>query len=472
MKFINRENEIYLLKEARKLSANKLFSVSISGLRRIGKTRLILEVLGKEDLYFFVNKEKRSESLLEEYEEILKERKIMGELEKLGNWDDFFKVIFERFNGVVAFDEFQNFYFVDKSVYGILQKYIDLNENRKKLMLIFSGSLIGLLKRLFFDRKEPLYGRIKRKIILGQLSFKSVFQMCKELGISNVEDVIKLYSVFGGFPKYYVTIEDENLQGENFQKIIDNLFFSINAVLEDEVNQILSLEFGKRSGIYYDILCAIANGNTKISEIASFLRKKETAITRQIDELKNYFEIIDVEESLINKKKMLYIKHPVMNFWFRYFYKNLSAFKRREEWLIRKIKNDLNTYIGRRFERICTELIPALFSEKYQQIGKWWGFYRDEDNKRKTMEIDIVALNDQTKEILFAECKWKENVNAEEILNKLKENAKHVNWLNNERKELYAIFAKSFKKKIKEFNGSPVYCFDLKDLEKAVKRKI
>jgi len=64
---------------------------------------------------------------------------------------------------------------------------------------------------------------------------------------------------------------------------------------------------------------------------------------------------------------------------------------------------------------------------------------------------------------LFAECKWQEKVNTKKILNDLKEKAKHVQWHNEERKEYYAIFAKSFKEKVKEPN---LMLFDLRDLER------
>ncbi|CAG0988502.1 hypothetical protein FLAV_02171 [Flavobacteriales bacterium] len=96
MKFINRTEEVRYLKEAAKLSKNKLFTVSITGLRRVGKTRLILELLSKDDLYFFVNKDKESTSLLQEYADILKTRKILTELEVLTDWDAFFRILLEH----------------------------------------------------------------------------------------------------------------------------------------------------------------------------------------------------------------------------------------------------------------------------------------------------------------------------------------------------------------------------------------
>lgn len=462
MKFVNRNDEIKYIKETIKLSKTKLFTVSISGLRRVGKTRLILEVLKEKDLYFFVNKDKRSESLLKEYEEILKNRGILTELESLKGWEEFFGVLFKRFKGTIAFDEFQNFVNIDKSVFGILQNHIDLNEHAEGILFIFSGSLIGLSKKLFLDAREPLYGRVKRKFHLNPLSFCDVIKMCHELNLNDIEDTVCLYAIFGGFPKYYVSIEDENLKGATTKKIMERFFFVENATLEAEVSQILSLEFGKRSGLYYDILTAIANGNTRMSEISSFLRKKETALTRQMNELVNYFELVGVEKSITDGKGLLFIKHPLMNFWFRFFYKNISSYKRRERWLIEKIKMGTNAYVGKQFENVCREVLVKVPPFRFDKIGKWWGHYR-EGGERKTAEIDVVALNEETRQILFAECKWKKGVNAERILKELKEKAKRVEWHNEERKEQYAIFAKSFRKRTKE---EGLMLFDLKDLER------
>ena len=169
MKFVNREKELEYLKETRELSKRKLFTLAITGLRRVGKTRLIREFMDKKDLYFFVNKNKTSLSLLKDFQEVLRENKIITEFEELKNWREFFKIIFERYNGIVVFDEFQNFFHVDTSIFGILQEFIDKYEEQKKdLLIIFCGSLIGLMKKIFQDSKEPLYGRIKENYSLNQ----------------------------------------------------------------------------------------------------------------------------------------------------------------------------------------------------------------------------------------------------------------------------------------------------------------
>lgn len=75
---------------------------------------------------------------------------------------------------------------------------------------------------------------------------------------------------------------------------------------------------------------------------------------------------------------------------------------------------------------------------------------------------DIIALNENTGEILFCECKWEDRVNARNIFEGLKEKALHVQWRNEKRPERYVIFAKSFKERIYE---PELMLFDLKDME-------
>ena len=469
MIFINREKEMEFLKEAKELSKKKLFTLAIWGPRRIGKTRLLLEFMDTRDLYLFVNKNKTSRSLLEEFQNTLKEKNMLSELEELKNWETFFKVIFERFKGTIVFDEFQNFMYVEPSVFGILQKFIDMYEHTSGLLIIFCGSLIGLMKKTF-SKKEPLYGRIKRKLRIKPLDFQNVCKMCKHLNI-DFENCVKLYAIFGGYPKYYVSIEDEGLEGKSFDEIMERFFFRENAVLEDEVQTILSLEFGKRRGVYYDILSAIANGCRRIGEIASYMRKKQTSITRHLRELVKEFEYIEYETQAVGNKRLLKISHPLINFWMKFFHKNLSLYIKRDEEFLRKVKRSINDYIGKRFEIICRELLPTLLPITFTRIGKQWGKIPSAPVGKNVYEIDIVALNENTKEILFAECKWKSRVNAKKVVKELAEKARYVEWFNEQRKESYAVFAKNFSKRIDKFEGKRVYCFDLKDLERMLKRK-
>ncbi len=445
MRFVDREREIEVLEKARERSRKKLYTVAIYGLRRVGKTRLLREFLREGDLYFFVNRGKSSTSLLREYSEIMRKKGVLGKREELKGWEDFFEVLFERFNGTVAFDEFQDFRFVEPAVYPTLQKFIDEREEKKNLLMIFTGSTVGMIEKLFKDLKQPLYGRIKRELHLEPLNIRGSYEMAKELGIENTDDFIVLYSVFGGFPQYWVAVEDEGLEGENAERILEELIFSYSAPLEEEVPRILSLEFGKRSGLYYDILEAIANGATSPSKIAGYLNRKETSITRQLHELVNYFKLAGYDKAVLGKGSVIHIKHPFLNFWFRFIQPRLSEYEVDRERLWEDVKGNLPDYVGKMFDFTCREILRL--AENYLPfkpalVGRHWGHYR-EGGKRRAYEIDIVALDAERKRALFGECKWRKRAqDGEKLIEDLKKKVELTGWKGEVH---YLIIARSLK---------------------------
>jgi hypothetical protein len=456
LKFVDRENELSELRRIALLSKKKLFAVALYGLRRVGKTRLLLEFLGNKGLYFFVNKNKTSKDLLSEYQNILREKGILSEFEVINSWDKFFEVLIVRDGLPVVFDEFQNFGFVEPSVFGIIQKNIDLNEN-KPCFLIFSGSLIGLMKNLFKSSKEPLYGRVKKGIKLEALSLNSCLELGKELKLGK-EDVIKLYCVFGGYPKYFVAVEDFGLQGKKAEEILDFLLFSKNAPLEDEVNSILSQEFGGRSGIYYSILKAIANGNNTISAIASSLSVSPTSITRQIKELKDYFELIELEFPFEGKRGIYRIKHPLMQFWFSEIYRSYSDYASRKTEFMHKLRKNLNTFYGNAFERIAREFLIQKLELK--EARRQWGKIQGKEKGKNTYEIDLIAKNN--KQSFVFEFKWKE-LSEKSALRILKESETKSNYLQKKLlNQKFGLVAKKIENKQKLRNKG-FLVFDLSD---------
>jgi len=468
--FINRKKELSLLKEYDVLSKDRLFFLAISGLRRVGKTTLVKEYIKskKKSIYFFVYDNKTSLELLNEFSDELRSKNIISDLEKITTWKEFLNVLFTRcVNYTIIFDEFQNFYNIDSSFFSELQRFIDDNQNQK-IYLIVLGSLISLFKKIFEDKKEPLYGRLSNKILLKPFTIKESLNTLKIIKFKDFENILKLYFIFGGFPKYYNTIDQFKLNNKEFIDIINYLFIQENAPLENEVNTILKLEFGRRSALYYSILSSISKGYTKLYEIAGYTGTRESSITRILIDLEVKFELIKSIRPLGNKKDTRYfIKHPLVLFWFKFIYRKYSDYELNKENIIVKSKNELNKYFGKRFEVICKEFL--LYMNKngklpfiFDYIENWWG-YKREDNKRVAVEIDLISFNDESKKILFTEIKWSEKVDAERILFKLKEKASFVNWNLNTRNNYYCIIAKSFKKKIKEDN---VLLFDLNDLKK------
>jgi AAA+ ATPase superfamily predicted ATPase len=96
-----------------------------------------------------------------------------------------------------------------------------------------------------------------------------------------------------------------------------------------------------------------------------------------------------------------------------------------------------------------------LIDHPFTKIGRWW---------HKDKEIDVVALNDATKEILFVECKWKNlsRRQAEVVLGELSEKSRHVDWNNAARMEYFGIIGKRIEGK-DELRGKGFVVMDLDD---------
>ncbi len=417
-----------------------------------------------------MNESKSKESLINEYQEQLKERKVITEYESIKNFDDFFNIVFERIKEPVIFDEFQNFLKISPEVYGILQKNIDLNED-KPLFIVFSGSIIGLIKKVFEKKKAPLYGRIKGKIELIPMKYRETRNMMKMLGYKKEDHFVNFYSLFGGFLKYFALIEDYGLNGKDIEEVINEFFFKENAILEDEVVSTLRQEFGKGKTRYFDILAAISKGKTKLSEISSDIGIKITSIGPFMRDLIEDFRYLKKEIRVTDEpksKKVIYKQNnSLFEFWFKFIHPFSGYYEIRNfQFMFSYFKDNIKTFTDRKFEEICKEFLMENSSVYFTKIGRWWGYYRN-NNERKELEIDIIALEENKKEIYFFECKWKElkENDANKIIKDLKEKAKYVEWFNEERRERYGIFGKRIEGK-ENLRKEGILVYDLEDINK------
>jgi len=453
MKFYDRERETELLKKLK-----KDFRIAIVGRRRIGKTRLVEETFKNNLLTLFIPAEKTEAEIIRDWSKEYKE------IPPVNTFHELFKFIFGDVDKIIFIDEIQNILKVNKSFIFDLQRLID----KYKPKLIVTGSLIRTTKKMIENYKTPLYGRFDIIIKLQELKFQVIYQICKDLKYS-FEDAIKFYSVFGGIPKYYELLE--KVGKIDLSEFVLNSFVNYPRPLYEEIRTMLKEEFGKEYKIFFSILSSISRGKNKLVEIANFVGREPTKITKYLSLLKDDFEIIEREVPVVKGKKGIYkIRNNLFHFWFSNIWAYAELIERNEEEIVvEKVKNNLNSWISFKFEDIIKEMIrDKLLFSNFTKIGKQWGKIPNKPKGENTYEIDLVGLNEKTKEILFIECKWKNKVNAEKICKELAEKAKYVEWNNEDRKESFAIFAKSFGKRIKEIENKKVYCFDLRDLERIV----
>lgn len=438
MKFYDRLTELERLQSFQKLAEQNFFFIRVTGRRRIGKTLLVREYLNRSNrtaLYFFVTK-KKEKPLLDEYSRI-----IAGTLDqysgiRFNDFDDFFTFLFrllEKEKLLIVFDEFQNFRYVNEAVFSILQKHIDLNKNRCRGMLMVIGSINSMMRRLFEDHNQPLYGRLNGSFLLGHFSTSTIRQILKDHGLNANQDLLFFYSIFEGIPFYYNYISERNGFGKPREDFLKEDILDENSILLNEGKEILLEEFGKDYSTYFSILEAIAGGATTISRIADASGTAVSSMSRYISELMEDHQLIvrkvPFDSKQNNKMGRYYIDDNFLDFWFRYIFKNMSKIEIMSPVRVAAdINSDLPVFMGKKFEKfIMTHLIEKNREDEmcFDRIGSYWD--------RGETEIDVLFSDDQNKKIVFGECKLSPkrfNLNSihEKVAKFLKVHRKYTEW--------------------------------------------
>ena len=448
-KFIDRKEELDNL--YRLWQRDKAELVVIYGRRRIGKTELIKQFIkNKPSIYYFARLESEKDQLdriSSTFSEFFSDPVIKKS--PLTSWDAVFEYLYQK-NGrfVLVFDEFPNIV-QSQGILSMIQEYWDEKLKNSKIFVILCGSSLSMMEKYVFDYKTPIYGRRTYDLMLKDLKLRDV---CEFFPVMDMEDIVKIYSVLGGTPAYL--LEFSSNLNDTILNIIQKRSFlhrEPEFVLREEVSE---------PRYFMSILHAISAGRNNINEIVNStgldrgVVGKYVSILRDLDIIKRE---VPITEGWKTRKSLYHIKDNFFNFWFRFIYSNMQEIEQNPAYAVDDIKKNFNSYVGFIFEKIAKELLMDEQPFKFQKIGRWWF---------KDTEIDLIGLNEETKEIGFFEVKWKnlEVKDTEKILSKLKNKSREVKWNNEERKEYYGIIAKKLENK--EYLRNKGYmCYDLDDFK-------
>jgi len=401
MEFIDRENELKLLEGIRKRSEKSAVMTVITGRRRIGKTTLTLKAFeGHPFIYFFVVR--KNEVLL--CQEFIEEIRMGLKIDVLGEFNSFARLfeyllvqsVSQPFTLVI--DEFQEFLNVNSSVFGEMQKLWDRYKSTAKMNLILCGSVHSMMKKIFEDEKEPLFGRASERISLQPFSVDVLKNLLKSrfTDIKN-KDILAFYTITGGAARYVELFCDKEIY--TLPQIITEVFRE-NSLLIDEGKNVLIEEFGRDYAIYFSILYLISTSKTSRPEIESILQKDTGGYLDKLE--KEYMLIRSVRPIMAKpggKIQRYTINDNFLSFWFRFVYKYRSAVEiGNYKYLQQLVKRDFDSYCGLFLEKYFREMIAL--SGNYTAIGNYW-------EKGNRNEIDIVAIDDMNKKALIAEVKMK-----------------------------------------------------------------
>ena len=456
-KFVDRKEELKFFEK--KFKSDKFEFILLTGRRRIGKTRLIKEVIKDKEAIYLISSLRGSAYNLKKFSEKVCSFFNYPSL----NFNSFFElfqfIVKQKENVIVVIDEFGYLIEKDKGIVSDFQEIIDELLIKTKIKLIFTGSYVSLMEKELLNYKSPLYGRTTGVLKLKPISFFYFKDFFPDV---NLENKFKIFSICDGIPKYLEFFEGKNLEKE----IIEN-FFNDTSFLFREAYQLLSEELRELTN-YSLILEAISLGKNNVNEISNFTKIESKDLSFYLRVLQDLRIIKRITPfSLKKEKKGIYVFNDnYFFFWFYFispYYSNIEAGFVKEA--INNFKKNFNTYLGRTFEILVERILKEKNFLPFEpfKFGKWW--WRDK-------EIDLVAFNEQERKIAFLECKWQELriSDVKRIVRELEEKIDYFyqkTKLNrNELREYLGIVAKEMNKKAKKWlkeNGYLVY--ELKDFK-------
>lgn len=405
MKFYNREKELDWLGHTREIAfGNHSQMTMVTGRRRIGKTKLILKSCeGTPTVYLFIDRSNEamlcgtcareaSEALgIYISPEITSFASLFETLMNIGRNKTFNLVI----------DEFQEFFYINSSVYSRIQDIWDRYKDTTHVNFIASGSVYTLMHRIFMDYKEPLYGRCDNTIKLRPFGTDVLKQIISDHKPDYTnDDLLALYTFTGGIPKYIESFMDNGCT--DMESMVDWMMRP-NSLFQNEGKALLVQEFGKKYGNYFALLSAIANGDNTQQKLSGLMG--DVSINGHLKRLEEDYELIGRKRPLFAKEGTQTVRFEItdlfLRFWFRYFikYHYLIEIENLER-LGEIIKSDYPTYSGLTLEIYFRKKLME--SKIFDQIGSWWQAKQDDP-----CEVDIVAIYAERKRALVAEVKRK-----------------------------------------------------------------
>lgn len=407
--FLDRHEEIARLRRFADETSSSL--AVIYGRRRLGKSRLIEEILPENRIVYY---------MADDRVEILQRATVAREIGRrlpgfervhYPDWDALFERFFQAAPAglVLALDELPALAAAAPDAPSVLQRHIDRRRPHGP-HVILSGSSQRMMQGLVLDRTAPLFGRATEILKISPLGCG---WLPKALGLRDPVACVEAFAVWGGVPRYWELARSF----ADREAAVEALILSPLGVLHDEPAALLLDDLGEITQPA-SILTLIGQGCHRLSEIAARLGKPATSLSRPLQrlvELELVRRDIPFDAAPRDNKRSLYrIDDPFLRFWFRFVDSNRSRLEaRRLASVTREIRDTFSSHVAGVWEDLVRQSVPRhrWFDRDWKPAASFWGTGLD----RRPLEIDVVAESEDGGELLVGEVKWTNLKNAVEI---------------------------------------------------------
>lgn len=408
MSFVSREKELALLHDLYH-RPNAQFLI-LYGRRRIGKTLLVTHWGGGLDqpyLYWMASQTSATNQLRHFSQALFQffnPETAVTPTFSYPSWDAALAEV-ARFAAdkrlVVVLDEFTYVMQADPEVPSLIQRAWDHHLKESQVFLILMGSLAGIIQRTALDYQSPLYGRATARLKLQPFSFGALAGMLPHY---TSEQRVAVYTITGGVPAY-IELFDDTLN--ILQNLRQRIVTPTNVMLTDAV--FLLHEQLDEPRNYIAVLESLAAGFHQLTDIATMSGIDRSNITKYLAVLRElgYVERLvpaTVRRPEQSRQGRYVITDPYLRFYYRFLAPHLTAIEQgRVQQALSLLYDHLLDFIGTHtFEELSRDWvnIKAEMGEMPflpERTGSFWS---------KQAQIDVLAINWRTKDILLGECKW------------------------------------------------------------------
>ena len=421
--FYGRTNELKTL--SRTFTRGRFFFARVTGRRRIGKTTLVQRALGQahQQRSFYVQiPDSGPSGVISAVRDAIETFAIDTDKftcpDNLLSFAGFIEQL-TRAGYIVVLDEFQ--YFNRKQLNEFtshLQAKVDILLRDAEAVrggLVVLGSIHADLVALLDDKHAPLYNRTTHQLALQHLDITSVMSIIRAHSTASSERLLFLWTLFEGVPKFYRDAFEQDVLRADRHELLATMFFRSSSPLRTEAENWFLSEL---RGQYDAVLKFVArNPGCSNGDIVAHMRelnvdKHEKPMGGYIQVLIERYQMLERRLPIFSKptgrRGRYYVRDNFLRAWLDALKGPVSAVAfRPEDTLVKQANARLEILEGHIFERI----VARLYEERSRRgVGDFNLTHRIEGYWDKSnTEIDLVAVDDESKIIRFGSCKRNPN---------------------------------------------------------------
>lgn len=383
--------------------------IMMYGRRRVGKTALLrywAEQSGMPFTYWVAAREPAALQRHKLFTELLRGTNTRLPTPDFASWGDLWEAtaaLLADKRHLLILDELPYAAESDTALLSSLQHAWDRHFQQSQAVIVICGSHVRTME-LLFGRQSPLFGRMTGQWRLQPLPFGVFPQFLPDW---SPEELVATYAIVGGIPAYLSWLNPTHTLVDNIRRVMlapgSLVLAEAMFLLQDEVREPRN---------YLAILQAIGNGAHSLSDIsnASMISTIHlSAYLAQLQDLRLVERRLPATVPLARQHRSrmgrYHLSDPFLRFHFRFLepYAQEGMLSYQPERVLPAIQRDLRAFVGgTAWEELARQWVTAQRSTDGlpftpEVIGSHWS---------RTVQIDVVAINWQTHDILLGECKW------------------------------------------------------------------